>query len=62
MREDLISGSVNEMGLSTRIHPLAGGRQVEGPGKGGWEGGRCVCKQSLSEPSVFADVGNKVIS
>ena len=37
----MIPGSVDEMGLehgeSIRV---AGGRQVEGPGKGGWEGGR----------------------
>ena len=41
MREDVIPGSVDEMGLehgeSIRV---AGGRQVEGPGKGGWDGGR----------------------
>ena len=41
MREDVILGSVDKMGLKHGESILmAGGRQVEGPGKGGWEEGR----------------------
>ena len=37
----MILGSVDKMGLKHGESILmAGGRQVEGPGKGGWEEGR----------------------
>ena len=50
-----IPGDVDKMNLEHgECILVAGGKQVEGPGKGGWEEGRWDVLTASSEPSVLS--------